>query len=180
MSIENSNDNDTNIDENVEPAAAPKQSTSNINADAAKEAAGNLLGNFLALKESNPKVFFGAIGGALALVILLVVSGGSEPKLPVHQSKPVVIGQSYVLKGANAYDPQATIRLVAVPGSMAAYDDTEEADRDGGCKHIKEGTPVKVTQSQDAYGKKDVFVEVEMLNGECEGKKGWALAVNLQ
>jgi hypothetical protein len=99
--------------------------------------------------------------------------------LPVHQAKPVVIGQNYQLKSANAYDPNATIRLVSVPGSMAAYDDTEENDREG-CKHIPDGTPVKVIQSQDAYGKKDVFVEVEMTSGECEGKRGWALAINLQ
>jgi hypothetical protein len=91
-----------------------------------------------------------------------------------------VVGQNYVLKGANAYDPNATIRLVGVPGSMAAYDDTEEADRDGSCKHIAEGTPVKLIQAQDAYGKKDVFAEVEMTSGECEGRRGWALSVNLQ
>jgi len=186
---------DENINENEtpKPSEAAKQPESNApevgsdlgaakvsSAGTAESSGGNLLVSFLALKDSNPKVFFGAIGTVVVLLIVLFTTGGSDSKLPVHQAKPVVIGQNYVLKGANAYDQQATIRLVAVPGSMAAYDDTEENDRDGGCKHIKNGTPVKVVQSQDAYGKKDVFVEVEMLEGECEGKKGWALAINLQ
>lgn len=172
----------TDENNNEQAAANPGESAAPAanQAAAAANAAGGALAGFLAMKDSNPKVFYGAIGGAVLLLGILLFSGGSSGKLPVHQAKPVVIGQSYVLKGANAYDPNATIRLVAVPGSMAAYDDTEENDREGGCKHISEGTPVKVVQSQDAYGKKDVFVEVEMLGGECEGKRGWALAINLQ
>jgi len=165
----------------VAAESAHKAEGVNASVESAKNAAGNLLATFLALKDSNPKVFFGGIGAVVILLLLILFTGsGSDAKMPVHQSKAIVVGQSYVLKGANAYDPQATIRLVAVPGSMAAYDDTEEGDREGGCKHIKEGTPVKVVQSQDAYGKKDVFVEVEMQSGECEGKRGWALAINLQ
>lgn len=181
-----SNDENTNEteassqNENGAPEVVAKSETVNASSEAAKNAVGDMLASFLALKETNPKVFFGSIGGVVVLLLILVMGGGPDPKLPVHQSKPIVAGQSYVLKGANAYDPQATIRLVSVPGSMAAYDDTDENDREGACKHIKEGTPVKVVQSQDAYGKKDVFAEVEMLSGECEGKKGWALAINLQ
>ncbi|MGD0961927.1 MAG: hypothetical protein ABSB19_19120 [Methylomonas sp.] len=178
MSIENPNETEPTSGENAEPAASPTPAGGAPNSRV--NAAANALASFLALKDSNPKVFFGAIGGVVVVLIWLFASGGSENKLPAHQFKPVVIGQNYVLKSPNAYDPKATIRLVAVPGSMAAYDDTEEADREGGCKHIPEATPVKVTQSQDAYGKKDVFVEVEMLSGECEGKKGWTLGVNLQ
>ena len=157
------------------PAAEPQAATTQA---AAASGAANLLSAVLALREANPKVFYGGVAGFLVLLIF-VFSGGSDAKLPVHQAKPVVIGQNYVLKSANAYDQNATIRLVSVPGSMAAYDDTEENDREG-CKHITDGTPVKVVQSQDAYGKKDVFVEVEMTSGECEGKRGWALAINLQ
>ena len=155
---------------NPAPAAAPEAN-----------AAGSLLSSVLALKDSNPKVFFGGLGAVVLVVLILLFSGsGSDGKMPVHQAKAVVIGQNYVLKSANAYDQHATIRLVAVPGSMAAYDDTEENDREGGCKHIADGTPVKVIQSQDAYGKKDVVVESEMQSGDCEGNRGWAVAINLQ
>ncbi len=181
MSIDENN-NEVGAGSQPEPAqpAAPASAHS-ASVSAAQNAAGNAVGSFLALQQSNPKIFYGAIAGVvLVLLLLLVGGGGSESKLPVHQAKPVVVGQNYVLKSANAHDPSSTVRLVAVPGSMAAYDDTEENDREGGCKHIPQGTPVKVTQSQDAYGKKDVFAEVEMLGGECEGKKGWALSINLQ
>ena len=178
MSIEE-NTNNTTSSSPAEETVQPTQ-TAASSVGAAASTVSNVLTTFLDLKDSNPKVFFGIIGGVVVLLIALFSMGGSDPKLPVHQNKPVVIGQSYILKGANAYDAQATIRLVAVPGSMAAYDDTEEADREGGCKHIPSGTPVKVTQAQDAFGKKDLFVEVEMNSGECAGTRGWALAVNLQ
>jgi hypothetical protein len=189
MSIdENNNENETSSQgeeikhtESSTPEVSPQPTPSPAPAAAsAANAVSNALASFLALKDSNPKVFFGGIGAVVLLVVFLFSGGSSNSKLPVHQAKAVVIGQNYVLKGANAYDQQSTIRLVAVPGSMAAYDDTEENDREGGCKHIPNGTPVKVVQSQDAYGKKDVFVEVEMTAGECEGKRGWALAINLQ
>lgn len=175
MSIdENNNEHETAVVE-----AADVETSVEAVAEASDNSVGNMIASVMALKESNPKVFFGGLAG-IVLLLGLMLSGGSDSKLPVHQAKPIVVGQSYVLKGANAYDPNATIRLVSVPGSMAAYDDTEEADRDGSCKHIAEGTPVKLVQSQDAYGKKDVFAEVEMQSGECEGKRGWALSVNLQ
>lgn len=185
MSVEeNNNENEAPVEVNtpetapvVEPVVEPGPAVAAA-PQAAESGAANVLASVLALREANPKVFYGAAAGILVLLIFMF-SGGSDAKLPVHQAKPVVIGQNYLLKSANAYDPNATIRLVSVPGSMAAYDDTEENDREG-CKHIQDGTPVKVVQSQDAYGKKDVFVEVEMTSGECEGKRGWALAINLQ
>ncbi|WP_150046428.1 MULTISPECIES: hypothetical protein [Methylomonas] len=174
---------DNNKPENVNPNEENTQASESNPKEtmaAAQNAAGNILKTLTELKENNPKVFFGGVGAVVVVVLLLFMSGGSDPKLPVHQAKPIVIGQNYVLKSANAYDSDSTVRLVAVPGSMAAYDDTEEDDREGGCKHMPQGTPVKVIQSQDAYGKKDVFVEVEMTTGECQGRRGWALAIDLQ
>lgn len=175
-----STDENTNDSLVAKPSDTAQSADTSNKTEALGNAAGNFISTFLALKDSNPKVFYGALGGVVVVLIAMFSGGGSDKKLPIHQSKPIVVGQSYVLKGANAYDPHSTIRLVSVPGSMAAYDDTEENDREGGCKHILEGTPVKVLQSQDAYGKKDVFAEVEMQSGECEGKRGWALSINLQ
>ncbi len=139
----------------------------------------NALSKFLSLKDSNPKVFFGAIGGVVVLLLVLVFGTGSSPEVPKHQAVPVVVGENYILKGANTTAPEATIRLVSVPGSMAAYDDTEEEDRVGGCKHMPQGTRVKVTQIQGAFGKPDAFAQVEILEGECTGQKGWVLSINL-
>jgi len=147
----------------------------------AKNATKDILAKAMALKESNPKVFFGGIGAVVIVILLIIImSGGSNKELPVHKAATINIGQNYVLKGANASTPEDTVRLVAVPGSMAAYDDTEKDDRVGGCKHMPQGTPVKALQTQDAYGKANAFVQVEITSGECKGQKGWALAIDIQ
>lgn len=144
--------------------------------------AAGLVANLMQLKESNPKVFFGGIGGVALLLLIMIFSGGAEKKLPSHQMKAMSIGQSYVLKSPNTYDTNATIRLVSVPGSMAAYDDTEENDRDGACKHMPQNTPVKLIQSQvDTTDKNVVWAEIEITTeGECQGRKAWTSAINLQ
>jgi hypothetical protein len=143
-------------------------------------ASGNALSAILSLKEKNPKVFFGAIGGIVVLLIL-IMSGGDDAKVVTGPTiKNLAIGQKYVLKSANSYDSAATVRLVAVPGAIAAYDDTEEADRSTPCQHIPQGTPVSVLELQDAYGTKNAFVKVLIEDGDCKGKDGWALAIDVQ
>jgi hypothetical protein len=166
-------EHDNNEAENtpVEEENTPTKTDSN--------AVSNVVSSLLALKESNPKVFFGGIGGVVVVLIFLIVSGGSDKKLPIHKATTIVTGQNYVLHSANAADPSAPIRLVSIPGSLAAFDDTEEEDRSG-CKRMPPNTPVKALQTQDAYGKKDAFVQVEMTTGECQGRKGWVLAINVK
>jgi hypothetical protein len=173
---------DDNNNESENQTQAEEATPVNQTVEAAQNAAGNALSSILALKESNPKVFFGGVGAIVLVLMVLMMSGGSDPKLPVHQSKPISVGQSYVLKSPNTYDPSATIRMVAVPGSMAAYDDTEENDRDGSCKHLPQNTAVKLTQSQqDPSDKNVVWVEVEVTDaGECQGKRAWTSGINLQ
>lgn len=148
--------------------------------DSAKNAVTGLLSSMLSLKEKNPKVFYGAIGGTVALLILIMSSGGDSNTVSGPVIKNLVIGQKYVLKSANAYDKDATVRLVSVPGTIAAYDDTEEADRNGACQHMPQGTPVTALEFQDAYGKKNAFVKVQMEEGECKGNSAWALAIDVQ
>lgn len=186
MSIDdNTNESENQVAaEEVAPAAAEAPSAApaaNESVAAAQQAAGNAVASLLALKESNPKVFFGGVG-AVVLLLMLFIFGGSDSKLPSHQVKAMVPGQNYVLKNPNTYDPAATIRLVSVPGSMAAYDDTEENDREGACKHMVQNTPVKLIQIQnDSTDKKMVWAEVEINEaGECLGKKAWTSAINLQ
>ncbi|MGZ8161369.1 MAG: hypothetical protein ACXWTK_04635 [Methylobacter sp.] len=148
--------------------------------DSAKNMAGNLISSILSLKEKQPKVFFGVLGG-IVLLILIMASGGDEPT-PISGPtvKDLVVGQRYVLKAPNTYDPKATVRLVPVPGTMAAYDDTEEADRTSPCQHLPQGTPISVLDFQDAFGKKNAFVKVQIEEGECKGNSGWTLAINIQ
>jgi hypothetical protein len=178
MSIDDNNNESENQAEQPEQAAPENNAT----LETAQKSASNLVATLLELKESNPKAFFGGIGAIVLIFLLVIMSGGSDPKIPVHQAKAMVTGQSYVLKSPNTYDPNATVRLVSVPGSMAAYDDTEEADRDGACKHMPMNTAVKLIQSQnDSTDKNLVWAEVEITaSGECQGKKAWTSAINLQ
>lgn len=169
-----------NNEENTEQVVETEQAAEVEQVVESSNKAGNIISLILNLKENNPKVFFGAIGGIVVLLIL-IMSGGNDAKIvsgPVI--KNLAIGQKYVLKSANSYDPAATIRLVAVPGAIAAYDDTEEADRNTPCQHIPQGTPVSVQELQDAYGTKNAFVKVLIEDGECKGKDGWALAIDVQ
>lgn len=147
----------------------------------AKNVAGSLATSFLALKETNPKVFFGSIGGVVIL-LLIMMSGGddSAPGVSGPAIKNLTVGQRYVLKSANAYDPGATVRLVSTPGAIAAYDDTEEADRSGACQHMAQGTPVSVLGFTDAFGKQKAYAKVKVEEGECKDTEAWALSIDIQ
>ena len=177
---ENTNESENQTETSSEPTSS-ESSQASEKLESAQKAAGNLLTSLMQLKESNPKVFFGGIGAIAVVFLILIMSGGSDKNLPKHKAAALAPGQNYVLKNPNTYDTNATVRLVSVPGSMAAYDDTEEADREGACKHMPQNTPVKLIQSQrDATDKNVLWAEVEMLQGECQGQKGWTSAINLQ
>ncbi|PKM10319.1 MAG: hypothetical protein CVV13_13485 [Gammaproteobacteria bacterium HGW-Gammaproteobacteria-3] len=148
----------------------------------AQKMVGKLTASLLAFSKEKPKVFYGALVGVVILFAIMIFSGGdSSPSVSGPAIKNLVIGQRYVLQSPNTTDKLATIRLVAVPGTIAAYDDTEEDDRTGGCKHMKQGTPVSVLGFQDAYGKQNAFVNVQIeQEGPCKGSSAWTLAINVQ
>ncbi len=171
--IENQVDDQVAAEAVVEAQPVEKEPT--------EAAATNFLSTVLALKDKNPKVFFGAVGGVVVLLLIVIFSGGdSTSGVSKSAIKELVIGQQYVLKSANAYDASSTVRLVSVPGAIAAYDDTEEADRNGACQHMAQNTPVSVLEFADAYGKKNSYVKVKIEDGECKGNEGWALAIDVQ
>jgi hypothetical protein len=172
-----SNEENAKQEENVQQKKDVKQTV-----DSAKNTVGDLVSSFLSLKEKNPKVFFGSIAGIAVLLLLMMTMGGesTKPVISGPALKDLVVGQRYVLKSANAYDPSATVRLVSTPGAIAAYDDTEEADRTGACQHIPQGTAVSVLDFADAYGKQKTYAKVRIEDGECKGNEGWALAIDVQ
>jgi len=176
--------NDENSNESVESveeveAAAPTPEVNEAVSEVDSEESGNAVSKIMALKESNPKVFFGAIGGLVLVILVLMMSGGSDNPIPTHKAVGLNIGNTYTLKGINSYGANVTIRLVAVPGSMAAYDESEKDGTKSSCKDIPQGTKVKLVQVQQAFGNAK-FVQLEILgDGQCAGKKGWASANNL-
>jgi len=163
--------NEENQNQAVENTALP---------EAPKSALNNIISTLMGLKAKNPIVFFGAVGGLVVLLIIIMLSGGDSKTVSGPVIKNLAVGQQYVLKSANSYDKDATVRLVAVPGTISAYDDTEEADRNGACQHIPQGTPVTVLELQDAYGKKNAYSKVQIEEGECKGNSGWALSIDVQ
>ncbi len=173
---ENSNESVSAVEgeEAVEAAAETVVEESQATADE-----GNAVSKVLELKESNPKVFFGAVGALVLVILFMFIGGGSDNPLPAAKQVNLVVGNSYTLKGINSYGDNVTIRLVAVPGSIAAYDESEKDGNDGECKDIPQGTQVKLLQVQEAFGGAK-FVQLEVLGSTpCAGKKGWASANNL-
>ncbi len=172
--------NDENPNESVDAVNDSEESSNKAetSTEQASNVAGNLISKAMELKESNPKVFFGGIAGLVIVIVILMMSGGggSKKSLPVTKAVDVAIGQTYALKGVNTYDPNATVRIVNIPGSIAAYDDTTEGAGDK-CKNMIQGTRVKVLNSQVITGAK--YAEIEIVDGECAGRKGWVVANNL-
>ena len=111
--------------------------------------------------------------------------GASESKNVTGPTiKELAVGQKYTLKSPNVVDQDAKIKLVPVPGTLAAYDDSEEEDRKDlkpdVCQHMPQGTPVEVMDFSDAYGKRKMFVKVKVVDGPCKDKDGWVLAIDVQ
>lgn len=150
--------------------------------DAAKEMASKLFSMMMDLKEKSPKVFFGAIGGIVVLLLIIMMSGGDSGVLPKSAAKNLVAGQQYVLKNPNTYEVESPIQLVAVPGAIAAFDDSEDEEKGKveSCRRITQGTPVTAVDFQDFAGKKNAFVKVQVEDGPCKGSSGWVLAIDVQ
>ncbi|SJM89608.1 hypothetical protein [Crenothrix polyspora] len=154
--------------------------TSKKTEDSVKNAGGNLLSSVLSLKESNPKLFYGLLAVVAIPVVVIMMSGGGSDAVTGPKIKDLVSGQKYTLKSSNSYDPSATVRLVAVPGALSAYDDSEEADRNGACQHLAQGTSVTALDFSAAYGQAKQFVKVQVEDGPCKGTTAWALGIDVQ
>lgn len=175
---ENTNSTTTSTDttnQSAQPTESPTQTaepvSSNLN---------GLTATLLNLKESNPKVFFGAIGGIVLLIGIIIVSGGDSKPVISSAPKNLVVGQKYILKNPNAYEVASPIRLVSVPGAIAAYDDSEDDTKKEACRQIAQGTSITLTELQDAYTKKNVFGKIKIEEGECQGTEGWVLSIDIQ
>ncbi len=148
--------------------------------DSLKTTFSNQLAAFMGLKEKNPKAFYGILIAVALPILIMMMSGGETKTVSGPTIKDLTIGQKYILKAPNTVDPTATVRLVPVPGTLAAYDDSEEEDRKAVCQHMPIGTPVEVMEFSDFGGNKKMFVKVKVLDGDCKDKDGWVLAIDVQ
>ncbi len=150
--------------------------------DAAKETSKKLLSSMMDFKEKNPKVFFGVVGGVVFLLLVIMLSGGDSSTISGSSAKNLVAGQRYVLKNPNTYEIESPIKLLPVPGSMAAFDDSEDEGKSTveSCRRIPQGTHVIITGFQDFAGKKNAFANVQVDEGQCKGSSGWISAIDIQ
>lgn len=138
--------------------------------DSTTDAKGNALAKIMELKDSNPKVFFGAIGAVVVLLLIIMMSGGSSKKLHQSGSKNLSVGQEYTLKSANSVSENSTVSFVAAP-NVAAFDDSEEKGAEKSpCKQQPQGTSVKILALQGIFAQAEILSE-----GQCQGRKGWVL-----
>ncbi len=164
-----------------------KEEDLNKSVESAKSTVSEQLAAVMSLKERNPKAFYGGLAVLLLPILILMFSGGSDAPKPAatgQSIKELAIGQKYVLKSPNTVGTEAKIRLVPVPGTLAAYDDTEDEDRndtkDKVCQHMAQGTPVEVMEFSDAFNQKKMFVKVKVADGPCKDHDGWVLAIEVQ
>lgn len=149
-------------------------------ANEAKTKLTEMVGQFLSLKDSNPKVFYGVIGGVVLLLLISMMMGGDSSVIANNTNKNLAMGQSYTLKNANASSIGVTA-LVAVPGNMAAYDNsTQDETTSGLVCQAPDGSQIRIKGFADAFGKKNLFAQVEVESGPCQGKTGWTIVNNIQ
>ncbi len=152
--------------------------------DTAKEIAGKLFATMMDLKEKNAKVFYGVVGGVVLLLLIIMMSGGGSETVAVTgpSAKNLATGQRYVLKNPNTFEIASPIKLLPVPGSIAAYDDTEDEEKGKveSCRRIPQGTSITIIGLQDFAGKKNAFANVQVEEGDCKGNTGWISSINIQ
>ena len=166
-----------NIKEAVEEVVEDVKETVEEVVDAVEGAIDDAKPPLMKLKDENPKLFFGALAGIVVVLGAVFMSGGDDG-VKQHASKMTyTIGQSYTLQAANALT-ETTLKILKVPGQMSSFDN----EGDVIC-NAPTGTPVLARSFQDAFGTKQLFVQVEIKEevGDCrQGVKGWTLKTNLK
>ncbi|SCN47074.1 hypothetical protein [methanotrophic endosymbiont of Bathymodiolus puteoserpentis (Logatchev)] len=164
------------VKESVEEVVEDIKETIEEVADTVESAIDDAKPPLMKLKDENPKLFYGAIAGIVVILGAVFMSGGDNAKQ--HVSKVTyTVGQSYTLHAANALT-DTTLKILKVPGQMASFDN----ESDVVC-NAPSGTPVIARSFQDAFGTKQLFVQVEVQQeaGDCrQGVKGWTLKTNLK
>ena len=166
-----------NIKETVEDVVDDIKETVEEAVDAVEDAVDNAKPALMRLKEENPKLFYGGIAGVVLVLGLFFLSGGDSSKTQHTQQTAISIGQTYTLRAPNAVG-ETSLKILKVPGSMASFDNPDDIV----CS-APVGTSVIPRSFQDAFGKKQLFVQVEIQQevADCrQGVKGWTLKNNLK
>ena len=122
--------------------------------------------------KSNPKAL-AILGGAVALVLFLLIKGGRDEGVTSAKVAAVAIGQKVTIQNPNIGN---TI-LLAAPGAVGLADSDNDQDDMIVCKQVASGTTgTFVEESTVNY---IPFAKVTLESGDCAGKTGWMPKVNL-
>ena len=165
------------IKESVEDVVEEMQEVVQNTAEAVEETVEAAVPPLMKLKQENPKLFFGGIAGIVVVLGLFFLSGGDSTSKRHAQQVTYTVGQSYTLQAPNALT-DTSLKILKVPGQMASFDNPEDV-----VCNAPVGTQVIARDFQDAFGKKQLFVQVEIQQevADCrQGVKGWTLKNNLK
>jgi len=166
-----------NIKESVEEVVEDIKETVEDVVDAVEGAIDDAKPPLMKLKDENPKLFYGALAGVVVVLGAVFMSGGDNGGKQHASQMTYAVGQSYTLHAANALT-ETTLKILKVPGQMASFDNESDVI----CS-APSGTSVLARSFQDAFGTKQLFVQVEIQQetGDCrQGVKGWTLKTNLK
>lgn len=165
------------IKETVEDVVEDIKETVDEAVDAVEDAVDSAKPALMKLREDNPKVFYGGLAGIVVVLGFLMLSGGGSSSTTQHEQTAISLGQTYTLKAPNSVG-ESSLKILKVPGSMASFDNPEDV-----VCNAPVGTPVIARDFKDAFGKKQLFVQVEIQQemADCrQGVKGWTLKNNLK
>ncbi len=126
------------------------------------------IGNIMDFREENPKVFYGGIGTVVVVVLLFMVltPAGTDIEGP-----KITIGNVYTIAAPNGGPANLTASPVFSSADYAGEDSVNVCQ-------VKPGTKGKVLESR--FVTYIDYVRLEILDGDCMGKKGWTSSVSLR
>jgi len=133
------------------------------------------LAGVIANLKSNPKALAIA-AGAVALVLFLVIKGGSDQGVTAAKVTAISIGQKVSIQNPNT-DKGNTI-LLAAPAPVGLADSDNDKDDMIVCKQVQSGT--SATFNEESVVNYIPFAKVTLESGECSGKTGWMPKINLK
>ena len=125
-------------------------------------------GSMMDFREDNPKVFYGGIGGTVFVVLLFMVMTPSGTDI---EGPKITIGNVYTIAAPNGGPANLTSSPVFSSADYAGEDSVNVCQ-------VKPGTKGKALESR--FVTYIDYVRIEILDGECQGKKGWTSSVSLR
>lgn len=133
-------------------------------------AAGNAAKNLFETLKSNPKALYILIGIIAVGSLTMALTGGGSGQVQVKTA--VSSGQTITLDNPNG----GLSHLTNAPGLMSASE--SEEDKDQSVCTVAAGT--KGTVEEEQIVGLLPFVKVKIIDGPCQGNKGWTSKINLK